>query len=165
MIVSYFYTYLEITIWIHSAVSHQLLLNEFFSIPTGYTNVCKCIATHEGYSQRSLLKQLDYILLDSVLHICRWPRCQRICTCRSHQSVAMLLGRSCLCLEKTLTQQLQATGGGGGGTPRIVLLTGAKMSRVPDQLRATVWAFRISLSIIKFTLKKNIIYIYNIYRH
>ena len=25
---------------------------------------------------------------------------------RSHQSVAMLLGRSCKCLEKTLTEQL-----------------------------------------------------------
>ena len=29
-----------------------------------------------------------------------------ICMCRSHQSVAMLLGRSCMWLEKTLTLQL-----------------------------------------------------------
>ena len=38
---------------------------------------------------------------------------------------------------------------GGRGTPRPVLLTGAKKSGVPDELRATVWAFRISLSVIK----------------
>ena len=43
---------------------------------------------------------------------------------------------------------------GGGGTPLLVLLTGAKKSGVPDELRATVWAFRISLSVIKFILKK-----------
>ena len=51
-----------------------------------------------------------------------WPRCQRICMCRSHQSVAILLGRSCMCLEKTLTQQLQATGvrGWGDTTPCTV---------------------------------------------
>ena len=40
---------------------------------------------------------------------------------------------------------------GGEGTPRPVLLTGAKKSGVPDYLRATVWAFIISLSVIKFT--------------
>ena len=36
----------------------------------------------------------------------------------------------------------------GLGTPRPVLLTGAKKSGVPDLLRATVWAFRILLSVI-----------------
>ena len=45
---------------------------------------------------------------------------------------------------------------GGGGTPRLVLLTGAKKS--PGCLISFellhVWAFRISLSVIKFTLKK-----------
>ena len=46
----------------------------------------------------------------------------------------------------------------GGGTPRPVLLTGAKKSGVPDYLRATVWAFRISLSVIKFTIKKTKLY-------
>ena len=30
----------------------------------------------------------------------------RICMCKSHQSVAELLGRSSHCLDKTLTQQL-----------------------------------------------------------
>ena len=48
-----------------------------------------------------------------IIYACRWPMCQRICMCRSHQSVAILLGRSCMCLEKTLTQQLQAIGGRG----------------------------------------------------
>ena len=43
---------------------------------------------------------------------------------------------------------------GGGGTPRPILLTGAKKSGVPDYLRATIWAFRILLSVIKLTLKK-----------
>ena len=43
----------------------------------------------------------------------QWPRCWRICMCRPHQSVAELLGRSSHCLEKTLTQQLLATGGRG----------------------------------------------------
>ena len=48
------------------------------------------------------------------------------CTCRSHQSVAMLLGRSCMWWKK-LTQQLyRLLVNRGGGTPRPVLLTGAK---------------------------------------
>ena len=36
------------------------------------------------------------------------------------------------------------------------LLTGAKKFGVPDYLRATVWAFRISLSVIKIHPLKNI---------
>ena len=78
----------------------------------------------------------------------RWPRCQRICMCRSHQSVAMLLGRSCMCLEKTLTQHLQAIGGRGWGDTTPCTVNWCKKARVPDQLQATVWAFRISLSVI-----------------
>ena len=76
--------------------------------------------------------------------------------CRSHQSVAVLLGRSWVCAWiKHGHSNCRLPMDGGGGTPRPVLLTGAKKSGVPDYLRATVWAFRISLSVIKFTLKKN----------
>ena len=40
------------------------------------------------------------------------------------------VGSSSHCLDKTLTQQLQATGLMGWGTPRTVLLTGAKKSHL-----------------------------------
>ena len=37
-----------------------------------------------------------------------------------------------MCLEKTLTRNCRLPVGGGGGTPRPVLLTAAKKSGVPD---------------------------------
>ena len=51
--------------------------------------------------------------------------------CRCHQSVAELLGRFLHCFYKTLTQQYcRRPMDGGGGTPRIVLLTGTKKSHL-----------------------------------
>ena len=47
---------------------------------------------------------------------------------------------------------------GGGGTPRPVLLTGAKKK---SHLECLI-SFRISLSLIKFTLKKIDIYLYKL---
>ena len=53
--------------------------------------------------------------------------------CRSHQSVAMLLGRSCIrAWKKHWHSNCRLPVVGGGGTPRPVLLTGAKKAGVPD---------------------------------
>ena len=50
--------------------------------------------------------------------------------CRSHQSVAELLGRSSHCLVKHWHSNCMRQVDGGGGTPRPVLLTGAKKSHL-----------------------------------
>ena len=67
---------------------------------------------------------------DTLEQASRWPRCWRICMCRSHQSVAELLGRSSHCLDKTLTHQLQATGGRRWGD--TTLCTGNWCKKVPS---------------------------------
>ena len=61
------------------------------------------------------IKKIQYLHLQYLQNTSRQPKCQRICMCRSHQSVAELLGRSSHGLEKTLTQQLLATGRRGWG--------------------------------------------------
>ena len=53
-----------------------------------------------------------------------------MCMCRSHQSVAELLGRSSHCLVKHSHSNCRRPMDGGEGTPRPILSTGAKKSHL-----------------------------------
>ena len=62
------------------------------------------------------------------------------------------------CLDKTLTQQLSATGGRGLGDTTACTDNFCKKSPISGAWLGSsdLWGFRISLSLIKFTLKKRI---------
>ena len=98
---------------------NQIFWNDFvfhnYHICKISSPIIECIMS-APYELSTILSTLCHLVImpiyfDAAKYLCmescssRCPRCQLIYMCRSHQSVAELLGRSSLCMDKTLTMK------------------------------------------------------------